>query len=361
MNIAILGFGIVGKGVYDILSKDFTDHNVKYILELDDQKLGNLISKRPSSYDVILQDDEVDVIIELIGGKGIAYTFIKQALIHKKHVITANKAVISEHYKELTQLAEENNVTLSFEASVGGAIIVLNPLFTIAKINKINKIEGIINGSTNFVLSSVFKENKSLADSIDEANTLGYIETGTTDDMDGLDLLRKINILSMISYKTFIKESDITRVPLSSLTNEFIDYVKKTNRTIKYIATSEKHNNEISIHLEPVILDSSLLYSNIDYEDNIISIHGQYHKVQSFVGQGAGRYPTASAVINDLITIDYKVKSVQEYKETTGINKTKKYDFLVQKNMKFLEVKSITIEELLNDDSIQCFARIGCE
>lgn len=361
MNIALLGFGVVGKGVYDIITNDHPEWNIKYIVELDDNKLGDLVSLRPISFEHVLIDEKIDTVIELIGGKTIAYTFIKQALEHKKNVVTANKAVISEHFKELTLLAKQNNVSLLYEASVGGAIIVLDPLFKIAQINKINKIEGIINGSTNFVLSNIFLNNKTLDDSLGEALKLGYIETGSTDDMDGYDLMRKINILSMISYQTYINEEDITRVPLSSLTKEFIEYVKSKNKIIKYIATSTLNDDKISIHLEPTILDKSNFYSMINYEENIISTYGQYHNKQSFIGQGAGRYPTASAVVNDCYILLNQEKREHEFAQEFEINNRQLYSFLVQQNNTFKVVKNCSIIDLQADQDITCFARIEGE
>jgi len=263
MNIALLGYGVVGKGVYDIISNDHPNLKIKYIVEKDKEKLGNLKHLAPTSFTDVLEDNEIDVVIELIGGKTVAYQMIKEALLHKKHVVTANKAVISEFFEELTTIAKSNDVSLLFEASVGGAIIVLDPLYRIAEINKISGITGIINGSTNFVLSSIFLENQSLEDALKKASDLGYIEANSTDDMDGFDLLRKINILSMISYHTYIKEEDIERTPLSSISSDFISYVKSHNLAMKYIATSKEHSGKISIHLEPVILEKEAFYNQI--------------------------------------------------------------------------------------------------
>lgn len=156
MNIAILGLGVVGRGVYDLLIDLHKDITVKYVLELDPNKLVGVTANNEASFDEILNDKDIDIIVELIGGKGIAYEFIKQALSHKKHVVTANKAVVSAYFEELHTLAKANNVSLRYEASVGGGIIVLNPLEKLVKVNPIHEISGIINGSTNFILSKSF-------------------------------------------------------------------------------------------------------------------------------------------------------------------------------------------------------------
>ena len=198
MNICIIGLGVVGRGVYDILTNDNLDINVKYVLEIDPDKTKGIPCVL-SSYDIALKDESLECVVELIGGKTKAYDFVKQALLAKKHVVTANKALISAYFEELTELAKQNNVQLRYEASVGGAINIIDPLMTISRLNKICKIQGIINGSTNFILSKIFIEDYNLDKALEEALSLGYIETGSTDDLDGLDLMRKINILSMIS------------------------------------------------------------------------------------------------------------------------------------------------------------------
>jgi homoserine dehydrogenase len=361
MNVAIIGLGVVGRGVYDILSNDFNHIHVKYVVELDEEKLKGINASKVVTFNTVLEDETIDVIIELIGGKTVAYDMIKLALQYKKHVVTANKAVISEYYEELTKLAKEKNVSLLYEASVGGAIIVLEPLYTISKVNKIHKIEGILNGSTNYVLTKLFKEGKELKEALDEVLELGYIETGSTDDMDGFDLLRKINIISMISYQTYIKEEDILRVPLSSITHAFYERVKEMNCTMKYIATSYIVDDDIRISLEPVILDESNVFNSINYEENIVNVYGKYHKKQSFIGAGAGRYPTGSAVINDLIVLyENKVKTL-DYSKKYTINKTStKQRYLVERNNGFM-IEIATISSLLEDKSVICFARMDCD
>lgn len=359
MKVAILGLGVVGRGVYDIISKDFKDISVKYILEKDNEKIKGFEYIRATSFDQIINDEQIDVIIELIGGKRIAYEFVKKALENKKHVVTANKALMSEKYEELIELAKTNHVKLLYEASVAGAIIVLNPLKKIREINQIYKIEGILNGSTNFVLSHVFLKDLSVDDAISKAYQLGYLERGSDDDMNGLDALRKINILSMISYQTYIDEKSVLRIPLSSLTDKFINHVKAKGFVIKYIAQSEIINDKLSIRIEPIVFSSDSDYSKINYEENIVSIFGKYHLKQSFIGQGAGRYPTASAVIYDLLSI--KDKSVHDLtfdKSYEIDNDTQRYYFLIQTDNKIIKSKLMTFNEVMNDKDIICFSRI---
>jgi homoserine dehydrogenase len=361
MNIALLGLGVVGQGVYDIITNDIEGVTVTYVLELDANKTKG-ISCAVQSFDTIIEDNTVDCVIELIGGTTVAYQFVIRALRAGKHVITANKALISKYFKELTELATYHNVSLRYEASVGGAINIIDPLNTIKRINKINKVEGIINGSTNFILSKIFLEDYSLEQAIIEATSLGYIETGTTDDMDGLDLLRKINILSMISFEQYVEESSIGIIPLTDLTEEFYSFVKSKNLVIKYIATAMTLDNELSIHLEPVILSENHNYSAINYEDNIISVYGQYHKKQSFIGQGAGRYPTASAVLYDVLKIKEDSYIDTTYNNTYTINNDiEKHRYLILKKDVFIKTEPMTLTDIINNREIHAVARIGVD
>lgn len=359
MKIAIIGLGVVGKGVYDIITNDFTDIVVKYILEKDKDKIKGLEHCLAGSFEEIINDSEIEVIIELIGGKKEAYEFITKALMHKKHVITANKALLSEKFLELTKLAETQGVELLYEASVAGAIILLDPLKKLREINHIDKIEGILNGSTNFILSKIFLEDKTLQEATKEAFDLGYLEKGSDDDMLGLDALRKINILSMISYQTFINEKDILRIPLTSLTSEFISDVKRRGYLIKYLAESNIANQVLSIKIEPVIVAKDSQYASINYSKNIVNIYGKYHLKQSFIGQGAGRYPTASAVIYDLLTIKTGAKNNLQYNRNYEVNHNQDtYCFLIQTKKNIYKSRMLTYHQVTSDKNIICFARI---
>jgi homoserine dehydrogenase len=352
MNIAIIGLGVVGRGVYDIITENHKNINVKYVLELDPDKLIGVDSQKAKDIYEILHDEEVNTVVELIGGKGVAYTFVKLALEHKKNVVTANKALLSEYFQELNELARKNSVSLRYEASVGAAINIIDPLQTVARINRIRKIQGIINGSTNFVLSKIFMEDYSLENALEEAFKLGYLETGSNDDLEGLDLLRKINILSMLSYNQYINESKIFRVPLTNLTSEAIDYIKSKKLMVKYIATSELQDKQILIHLEPVVISPDSLYAKINYEENIIDLYGKYHKKQSFIGQGAGRYPTAQAVVYDILKLELKEIYKQSFDQTYEINQEgKEYPFLVLKNGKITKkrMKMNTLKQKPNE------------
>ena len=315
MNVAILGLGIVGRGVYDIIKANYPQIAVSYILELDDSKCIGIRETVTKDYNDILNDSTVDVVIELIGGVDLPFKLISKALQHKKHVVTANKACISRHFKELHEIANDNNVCLRYEAAVGGGIIVLNPLKEMAKISTIDSIQGIFNGSTNFVLSNVFHNDMKISDAISLATKKGYLEADPAEDMDGFDLMRKVNILSSISYHQSFLESDCHRVPLSNVSPSLIQYIKKQKYILKYIGSSIKKDNEVMLRIEPVIFWNNHLYSHINYETNIIRITGDNVDNHSWIGPGAGRYPTGQAVVYDLNELLRGNKSNSSFEE----------------------------------------------
>lgn len=357
MNIAILGLGVVGRGVYDILMKE-TSHKVSYIVEIDDQKLEGLMHLKAPSFQHVLDNPDVDVIVELIGGKTIAYDFVKAALRSKKHVVTANKALISAHFQTLQELADRHQVQLRYEASVAGATMLLTPLIRMSHINQFNHIYGIMNGTTNFVLTQIFKYHRSMSEAIEQAKALGYIETGSNDDMEGLDAMRKINILSMLAYHTIIEESSIVVTPLNTISDQMIDYLKSEGYRLKYIALSKLKEHHITIEVCPLAIMSPSIYDHIDDEMNIVMLEGTYHQKQAFIGQGAGRYPTATAIISDIQLID------KEYSEHILINHQYEVNsipvnetFIIETLEGFMTL-STTTEALMLRDDIRCYVKV---
>ena len=349
MNIAIMGLGVVGKGVYELVKNNHPEFNIKYILELDEEKKVGISTPCANSWQEIIEDEEIDAIVELIGGIPLAYQIIKSALIAKKHVVTANKAVISKYYEELMTLADENNVFLRYEAAVGGGIIVLSPLDIFAKTSKVQDIQGIINGSTNFVLSKMFMDDFDLKDALKLAFELGFLESGNNEDIEGLDLMRKMIILSSISYHHFFKENDCSINALNHLTKEYIDYLKGKDLIMKLIGKSFRKGQEIMLHIDPVIFDKNHLYNQVNYEQNIIEFKGDNMKNLSFMGPGAGRYPTAASVLFDLFQIRLSVKLEYEFKgdSFTVNNDLVKYRYLLEtKNKEFIKTPYVTKTEL---------------
>ena len=357
MNVAILGLGVVGRGVYDILVKD-TSINVSYIIERDEDKLQGLMHLKAPSFEHVLHDESVDVIIELIGGKKIAYEFVKAALEAKKHVVTANKALISAYFQELHELASSHQVFLKYEASVAGATQILTPMMRLSSINHFNHIYGIMNGTTNYVLTRVFKHNMTMKDAVLEAKALGYIETGSNDDMAGLDAMRKINILSMLAYQTTIDESDILVTPLDSITDTMITYLKSKGYGLKYIAESTLIENHIEIHVGPVATLNPSFYDHIDDEMNMVTLAGKYHKKQGFIGQGAGRYPTATAIISDLMLIENNYQEHIQLNQTYDMNSSLQPSTFIVETLEGIMIIKATRNEVIEREDIKCFVQI---
>lgn len=357
MNVAILGLGVVGRGVYDILVKD-TSINVSYIIERDENKLKGLMHLKAPSFEHVLNDSNVDVIIELIGGKTIAYDFVRAALKAKKHVVTANKALISAYFQELHELASTHQVCLKYEASVAGATQLLTPIMRLSNINHFNHIYGIMNGTTNYVLTRVFKHNMTMKEAVLEAKALGYIETGSNDDMAGLDAMRKINILSMLAYHTNIDESDILVTPLDSITDTMISYLKSKGYGVKYIAESSLNGQQVIIHVGPLATRNPSIYDHIDNEMNMVTVEGKYHKKQAFIGQGAGRYPTATAIISDVMLIENKYQEPIHLNQTVEVNTSlKPSQFIVETLEGIMTIKALR-NELIEREDIKCFVQI---
>jgi homoserine dehydrogenase len=352
MNIALIGLGIVGRGVYDLIMNHHPDLHIQYVLEKDPQKLEGIRVDHTKSLQDILNDPHVDVVIELVGGKQFAYEVVSAALKAKKHVVTANKALISDEYASLHQLAYEHSVHLLYEAAVGGAIHILAPLKKIAAINPIHRIEGILNGTTNFILDQIFLHDLSKEEAILKADHLGYLEKGSNDDLEGWDTLRKINILAMMSFHTVLLEKDIIRVSLESLSESFIAYAKQQKKVIKYVACAFKKGHEVMVYVVPKMMPSSHLYTHIQNEYNVIELYGEYHEKQMFIGQGAGRYPTATAVISDLLSLhDLKAVTPLQNKPMSVNANVQTFDFLVLKKGVITQVHQ-TFEAVLGDADV---------
>lgn len=307
-KIGLLGCGHVGSGVYEIINdNDFLKRNVKIkkilvrnIEKYKDRVDPNLLT---TNIDDILNDDEINVVIEVIGGGTLAYEAIKKALLAKKHVITANKEVLSTKLNELINIAHDNNVYLLFEASVGGGVPIVRTIINNAKTNEINHIKGIINGSTNFLMSLVQQMGYPYEKAFKEALRLGYLEADPTDDIYGYDPVRKIVVLSTICFKGNVSIEQAYTYPISKANDQFIIYVNNKNYVLKYMAEAYKVDNMVSIRVEPTIVPKDNVFAMVNKELNIIQINGKNTGELSFIGKGAGKMPTANAVISDLVEI----------------------------------------------------------
>ena len=333
MKIAILGLGTVGFGVYDIINKSeyLNDVEVKYVLDKDltKQELVYGVTTVTDNYQDIINDEEIKVVVETMGAKGFSYECIKKALESKKSVVTANKEVIAEHIAELTEIKNKNNVCLYYEASVGGGIPIINPLFQASKVNEIDSINGILNGTTNFILTKMSLENFDFNDALKLAQEKGFAEADPTADLEGLDMVRKIAILSSIAYHGEIDLSKVYHFGIANVKKIDIDFLKKKNYILKFVASSTKKDNIISLAVEPNVLDCNNVISMTNNEFNIVSVDCNYNGQLMFYGKGAGRYPTANAIVNDLMMViengqkgnyTFDNKHSYEFKESDELN-----------------------------------------
>ena len=301
MKIAILGYGVVGSGAYEILNKK--GYQVKKVLDIrPHDELGDVLT---ANYDDILNDNEIGVVAEAIGGLEPAHTFVVKALKAGKHVVSSNKHLICEYFDELHTLANENNVTIRFTSAVGGGIPWLYNLKRTANCDDITKIMGIMNGTTNFILDAMITDSRDFDEVLKEAQALGYAEANPSADIDGLDVARKTAISSSLSYDTIVEEKEVSTFSLRNITKSDIEYIKERfNRTVRYMGFGIKNDDgTISSFVEPVLLPSTALEASVNKNFNMISLFGESVGRLSFYGQGAGKYPTGHALASDVADI----------------------------------------------------------
>ena len=327
MNIGLCGYGVIGSGVKKLVDNK---NDLKIVKAFDRPiKKEELKELYTDNYKDITENKDIDIVVEAMGGDKLPYEIIKDALKNKKHVVTSNKEVVSLHLNEFEGLAKANDVYFMFEASVGGGIPIIHSLIQNRKVNEINHIYGILNGTTNFILTKI-EEGLTFEDALKEAQRLGFAEADPTADLEGLDMVRKISILSDIAYQTFIDVDKVEHKGIVGITKEIIDAIKEEGKTLKFICESIKDGNEVSICVEPVIFDSSKAISNIKNEFNFVMFNGLTNGELSFVGKGAGAFPTASAILSDIYLIkDKNANGYLKLDESIKYNKNKNNEHAV--------------------------------
>ncbi len=351
MKVAVLGCGTIGKGVVDILLSGVKGIELAKILDRKEKFLPELINYYTDDFNEILNDETIDTVVETMGGKGFSYSCVKSALLNKKNVVTANKELISYYMDELTLLAKENGVYLMYEASVGGGIPFIKTMSNLAQINKTNKIVGILNGTTNYILSSMQNDGLTYDDALRNAQKLGFAEADPTSDVEGLDLVRKISILAMLCFKQSICPDDVYHFGITNVTKEYIDYVKGLGLKLKFVCFANNNKN-IEIGVEPILVSSDSPLYSVEYENNIVTFDLTPNDKLTFIGKGAGRAPTAAAVVSDLLVIRDKGQNMvyeNEFARQIGFEETA-VDAVVIKDGKILELKGVNAKELRNSN-----------
>lgn len=311
VNVAVLGYGVVGSGVVEVIKlngngitkKAGEEIKVKRILDLRDFPNSPDRELFTKNAEDIFLDESIHVIVETIGGAGVAYELTKKSLSTGRHVVTSNKELVAKHGPELLALAKENGVRYLFEASVGGGIPIIRPLEQCLAANEIEEIVGILNGTTNYILSQMRRESKDFDAALKEAQQKGYAEANPAADIDGHDACRKIAILSSIAYDEFIDSSHIETEGITRITLEDMRIAEELGMVIKLIGRSKKIGEKIYARVSPMLVSKSHPLGNVEDVFNAIVVKGNAVGETMFYGQGAGKLPTASAVVADIIDI----------------------------------------------------------
>lgn len=309
INVAVLGYGTVGSGVVEVIEKNqdmvnkkaAEELNIKYILDLRDFPGDPYEDKIVHDVELILNDPEVGIICETMGGVEPAYTFSKRALLSGKSVCTSNKELVANHGPELIRLAKENQCNYLFEASVGGGIPIIRPLNYSLTAEKIEAITGILNGTTNYILTKMEQEGANFADVLKTAQEKGYAEKDPTADVEGYDACRKIAILSSLMLGKNVSYEDIYTEGITKITAEDFKYAKKLGRSIKLLAMSKEIGDKTLAMVSPFMIDEEHPLHMVNGVFNAVFVRGNMLGDSMYYGRGAGKLPTASAVVSDVV------------------------------------------------------------
>ncbi len=314
INVAIVGYGVVGNGVAKILieerellrkksgvdikvAKVFTRNwNKKFPYELPDKLKANSLNE-------ILDDESIDIVVELTGGVDFPYKLITEAIKKGKHITTANKALLAEKGKDIFNLAEEKGIRIGFEASVAGGIPIIRALREGLVANKIEKIYGILNGTTNYILTEMYKRGKEFHEVLEEAKRLGYAEADPTLDINGTDAGHKIAILASLSFGGFLDFKDVYIEGIENIERIDTSLGKELGYTLKLLAIAKEGENGYEIRVHPTFLPSEHPLAKVDGVFNAVMVEGNNVGETMFYGKGAGSLPTASAVVSDIVDI----------------------------------------------------------
>lgn len=309
INVAIMGYGTIGSGVYEVLEtnkevisrKTGQNLSVKYILDLRDFPDSPIADKIVHDFSAILEDDSIDIVVETMGGLNPAFPFVKACLEAGKHVATSNKALVAAHGTELLEIAAKRQVNFFFEASVGGGIPIIRPLYRCLMGEEIQEITGILNGTTNFILTKMDKEGSSFESALKEAQNLGYAERNPEADVEGHDTCRKLAILTAMATGKEVNYEDIYTEGITRITDIDFKYAMELGASVKLFGTSRIEGGRVHAWVAPVMIGSSHpLYAVSDVYNGIL-VKGNMLGTTMYYGSGAGKLPTASAVVADII------------------------------------------------------------
>jgi homoserine dehydrogenase len=312
IGIGLMGLGVVGAGVARILHEKAEVYarqigvplELRRVLVRDPAKIRDFEvdpSLLTTNAGDLLQDPEIDLIVEVIGGEEPAYSYLREALVAGKFVVTGNKEVMAKHGAELILLAREHNVDLLYEASVGGGIPIIAPLKRDLLANDIIGVTAIINGTTNYILTSMSKGGASFADALAEAQRLGYAEPDPTNDVEGIDATYKLAILAQLSFHMDVAPDDVYREGITSLTARDFAYARELGYAIKLLAIARKSGDQVELRVHPTLISTDELLASVDGVLNAVQIEGDLMHRVLMQGPGAGSLPTTSAIVADAL------------------------------------------------------------
>ncbi|MEP7342065.1 MAG: homoserine dehydrogenase [Acidobacteriota bacterium] len=311
-TLGIFGLGTVGTGVVALL-RDNPQFDIRAISVRDRGKSRDLdFSQFELNQDPfeLADDPGIEILVEVAGGIDPAYEVVKRAITNGKHIVTANKELIAKHGPELFALANRHNVTIFFEAAVGGGIPLISTLQRGLQANRVSRVAGIVNGTTNYILTKMERENKSFADALAEAQAAGYAEADPSDDIEGRDVVYKITILSSLAFQTPIEVDKVYRQGITELTDLDIKLAREFGYRIKMIGLAQRGDGDqgLDVRVHPMLVPLTHPLAGVDGVNNAIFISGSAVGEIMLMGPGAGRYPTASAVVGDVINIASAIK-----------------------------------------------------
>lgn len=323
MKISVMGYGTVGSGVVEVImmnNEQIVKNNcldsleISHILDLRDFPNLPFSDKFTKEFNDILNDDETKIVVETMGGLHPAYEFVKSSLQAGKSVCTSNKELVAAYGDELLKLAKEKDVNFLFEASVGGGIPIIRPIVKCLAGNKFNKVAGILNGTTNFILSKMIRDNMSLEEALKIAQENGYAEKDPTNDIEGHDACRKICILASLCFGDHIYPDEIKTEGITKISLSDVEYAKNCNRVIKLIGSAEKdENSKICAQVSPALISDASPLSAVNDVFNAIMVDGNAVDEVYFIGKGAGKLATASAVVGDVIDCAVNKGTIKNY------------------------------------------------
>lgn len=318
IQVALLGAGTVGNGVYKLLHRraGVMEKTIGSELEIKKILVHNLEKKREgidsnlltNNWQEILNDEEIQIVIEVMGGIEPAKTMILEALHAGKHVVTANKDLIAVHGGELLEAAEEKQCDFLFEAAVAGAIPIIRPLKQCLAGNEITEVLGIVNGTTNYILTKMFEENMGFEEALEKATELGYAEADPTADVEGLDAGRKVAIMASIAFHSRVVFDDVYTEGITKITSKDIAYAKEFDSVIKLLGVARNTEQGIEAGVYPMMLNKEHPLASVRDSFNAVFVHGDAVDDAMFYGRGAGELPTASAIMGDVIDVARNLK-----------------------------------------------------